>query len=379
MKIMICAGESSGDMYAAALVRALRPLVGQDVEFFGIGGDAMRAEGVELFAHVSQTGVIGFVEVARRFRFFSRLLRTLRGLLDTRRPDLLVTVDYPGMNLRLAAAAKARGVPAVHWVCPQVWAWRRGRIPKIAASLDRLMCFFPFEPALFEGTGLETVFTGHPLVEQIEDFAAAAPSMPPLPWGPGRRIALMCGSRPGEVRRLLPDILAGAAMAEDALGECSFLLPAPDDVRAAQLRAAMKAAPRLPRRVEVVAGRSRQTMREAEAGIVKSGTSTLEAALLGMPHSLAYRVAPSTYAVMRRLLTGVKWIGLPNIVAGESVVPERIQGDLSPQSVRDDLVALCTDRARRDAQLAAFARIRQMLGGRGATARAAAVCAAAIR
>lgn len=379
MKIMICAGESSGDMYAAALVRALRPLVGQDVEFFGIGGDAMRAEGVELFAHVSQTGVIGFVEVARRFRFFSRLLRTLRGLLDTRRPDLLVTVDYPGMNLRLAAAAKARGVPAVHWVCPQVWAWRRGRIPKIAASLDRLMCFFPFEPALFEGTGLETVFTGHPLVEQIEDFAAAAPSMPPLPWGPGRRIALMCGSRPGEVRRLLPDILAGAAMAEDALGECSFLLPAPDDVRAAQLRAAMKAAPRLPRRVEVVAGRSRQTMREAEAGIVKSGTSTLEAALLGMPHSLAYRVAPSTYAVMRRLLTGVKWIGLPNIVAGESVVPERIQGDLSPQSVRDDLVALCTDRARRDAQLAAFARIRQALGGRGATARAAAVCAAAIR
>lgn len=378
-RVMVCAGETSGDMYAAALVRALRPLLGPQTQFFGIGGDAMRAEGVELFAHVSETGVIGFVEVARRFRFFSRLLRTLKGLLETRRPDLLVTVDYPGMNLRLAAAAKALGVPAVHWVCPQVWAWRRGRIPKIAASLDKLLCFFPFEPTLFEGTGLDVEFTGHPLVEQIADFAEATPPSP-LPWGEGRRIVLMCGSRPGEVRRLLPDLLSGAALAEGALGPCSFLLPAPDEARAAQLRAAISAArARRPRRLEVVAGRSRQAMREAEAGIVKSGTSTLEAALLGLPHSLAYRVAPSTYAVMRRLLTGVRWIGLPNIVAGKTVVPERIQNALSPQSVRDDLVALCTDEAVREAQLAAFGDIRAKLGGRGATARAAAAVAAAIR
>ncbi|MBR1836971.1 MAG: lipid-A-disaccharide synthase, partial [Kiritimatiellae bacterium] len=220
--MMVCAGETSGDIHAASLVRRLRGLLGPDTEFFGVGGDLMRAEGVALRAHVSQTGVIGFVEVARRFRFFARLLRDLRRDLAEKRPDLLVTVDYPGLNLRLARSARAAGVPAVHWVCPQVWAWRKDRIPKIAASLDELLCFFPFEPALFEGTGLCTTFTGHPLVEQIDE-ALAAPA-PPLPWGEGTRVALLVGSRPGEVRRILPDVVAGAAMAEKAIGRCTFLL-----------------------------------------------------------------------------------------------------------------------------------------------------------
>ena len=206
---------------------------------------------------------------------------------------------------------------------------------------------------------------------------AAANSAPPLPWDPGAlRVALLAGSRPGEVRRILPDLLAGAALAETSLGNCSFLLPAPDEERAAQLRAAIAAAPRAPRRVHVVVGRSRQTLLEARAAVVKSGTSTLEAALLGCPHALVYRVAGSTYAIMKRLLTGVRWIGLPNIVAGRPVVPELIQGACSPESVRRELLALCAEGPARQNQLRDFADIRNALGGAGATARAAARAAA---
>ena len=368
---MVCAGEISGDLYGAALVRALRARLGANTEFFGLGGDRMREEGVELYEHASRTGVIGLWEVAKRARFFSRLLRRLRVALAECRPDLLLTVDYPGMNLRLARAAKALGVPAVHCVCPQVWAWRRGRIPKIAASLDALVCFFPFEPELFEGTGLKTFFCGHPLVDSVAASLREEEGGPPLPWGPGRRVALFAGSRRGEVRRILPDVLAGAALAEEAVGPCTFLLPVPTAERAAEVRAEIAATARRPRRVEVVEGRSRRVLREAEAAVVKSGTSTLEAAIVGCPHLVVYRVSWLSSVILRRLITGVRWIGLSNIVPGKDVAKELIQDALAPEAVRDELVALLDDPARRAAQLADFAETRRLLGGGGAIERAA--------
>ena len=374
LRVMICAGEISGDMYGAALVRELRARSPRPLECFGLGGDRMREEGVELYEHASKTGVIGFLEVAKRIRFFARLFRRLRGVLDERRPDLLLTIDYPGMNLRLAREARARGIPAVHYVCPQVWAWHRDRIPKIAASLDGLICLFPFEPALFEGTGLRARFAGHPLVDQIA--ASLREPADPLPWGEGRRVAVFAGSRRNEVRRILPDVLAGAAEAEERLGPCTFLLPVPTAERAADVRAVLARARRRPKRVEVIEGRSRQALREAEAAVVKSGTSTLEAALLGCPHVVVYRVGWTTYAVMRRLLTAVRHIALSNIVPGRTVATELIQGALTPEAVRDELVALLSDPEKRAAQLAAFEETRRLLGGEGATARAAAMLAA---
>lgn len=378
LRLMVCAGEVSGDLYAAALVRELRRVFApRPVEISGIGGDALAAEGARLRAHVSRTGVIGFWEVAKRGRFFARLLRDLKRDLERERPDALVTVDYPGLNLRLARHARALGVPAIHWVCPQVWAWRRDRIPKIAASLDELVAFFPFEPALFEGTGLDVRFSGHPLVDQLSAFAQAP--HPPLPWGTGAKIALFAGSRPGEVRRLLPDMLAGAALAEKTLGPCTFLLPATDETRAADLRAGLARARIRPSDARVVAGRSRQALSEARAAVVKSGTSTLEAALLGCPHAIVYRVSATTYHLMKRLLVGVRHIGLPNIVAGRTVCHELIQGDCSPERIRDELLALVPDGPRREAQLAAFREIRTTLGGEGATARAAGFVAELVR
>lgn len=377
LRVMVSAGEISGDMYAAAIVRELRRLRPERAfEFFGLGGDRLREEGMELFEHASRTGVIGFWEVLKRARFFTRLLKRMKAALAERRPDLLLTVDYPGMNLRLAAEAKRLGIPAVHYVCPQVWAWHKDRIPKIAAALDRLIALFPFEPALFEGTGLDVRFAGHPLVDQVAASLREAEGAPPLPWAPGaRRIALFAGSRRNEVRRILPDVLAGAAMAEEALGPCSFLLPVPTAERAADVRAAVAAAVRRPASVEVVEGRSRQVLHEAEAAVVKSGTSTLEASLIGCPQVVVYRVSWTTYQIMKRLLTGVKWIGLVNIVPGKSVAKELIQYGLTPEAVRNELVELCADPARRAAMLADYAETRRLLGGEGATARAAALVA----
>ena len=378
LRVMVSAGEVSGDMYAAAIVRELRRLrPDRPLEVFGLGGDRLLETGAELFEHASRTGVIGFWEVARRARFFARLLRRMKAALSERRPDLLLTVDYPGMNLRLAAEAKRLGVPAVHYVCPQVWAWHRDRIPKIAAALDRLIALFPFEPPLFDGTGLDVRFAGHPLVEQVAASLREAASAPPLPWREGtRRVALFAGSRRNEVRRIFPDVLAGAALAEERLGEpCTFLLPVPTAERAADVRAAVAAARRRPDRVEVVEGRSRQILHEAEAAVVKSGTSTLEAAIVGCPQVVVYRVGWTTYRIMRHLLTGVKWIGLVNIVPGRSVAKELIQYGLTPDAVADELVALLSDPARRAEQLAAYEETRRLLGGEGASARAAALVA----
>ena len=377
IRLMVCAGEVSGDLYAAALVRELRKICApRPVEVFGIGGDALAAEGASLRAHVSRTGVIGLWEVAKRARFFSALLRDLRGDLAARRPDALLTVDYPGLNLRLARSAKELGVTAVHWVCPQVWAWHRGRIPKIAAALDCLVALFPFEPALFEGTGLDVRFAGHPLIDQLAEFSRAPRE--PLPWGEGVKVALFAGSRTSEVRRLLPRVLAGAALARKRLGRCSFVLPAPDAFRAAEIGAGIAAAGFGQDAFRVVEGRSRQVLAEADLAIVKSGTSTLEAALLGCPHTIIYRVSTPSYMVLKRLVTGVSHIGLPNIVAGRTVCTELIQDAVTPERICEEIVSLASDKARRERALAAFGEIRRALGGEGATGRTARIVAEAL-
>ena len=374
LRLMVLAGEVSGDMHAAALLRELRAVVApRDVEAFGIGGDALAAEGVELFAHTDQTGVIGVWEVLRRYRFFSRLLRRMTRLLDERRPDLLLTVDYPGFNLRMAARAKARGIPAAHYVCPQVWAWHRGRIPKIARSLDLLVTLFPFEPALFEGTGLRAVFAGNPLVDRAAETrrAAAAPDAMPLPWDEGRRVALFPGSRPNEVRRLLPDIVEAARRVDAACGPCSFLIPTPTEGVRELVRRELARIPAQPRHLQVIAGGSRQALLEAEAAVVKSGTSTLEASLLRCPEAVVYRVSELSYRILRRLITGVRHISLVNILAGRGVCREFIQHDLTPEALAAEMVRLLDDAGYRSEMLSGMDAVDASLGPEGSARRAA--------
>jgi lipid-A-disaccharide synthase len=366
---MIIAGEVSGDMHAAALLREFRRICPRPVEAYGIGGDQLAADGVELFAHADQTGVIGFWEVAKRFRFFRGLLRRMAAVLDTRRPDLLLTVDYPGFNMRLAAQAKSRGIRTVHYVCPQVWAWHRERIPKIAAIFDRLITIFPFEPALFDGTGLDVVFAGHPLVDRAAETRTEPP--PALPWGPGHRVALFPGSRPGEVQRLLPDLVAAACEVERRIGPCTFLVPTPTEAIALHVERVLAGLRAKPAHIAIARGNSRHVLLQAAAAVVKSGTGTLEASLLLCPAVIVYRTSTLSYLLFKRLITGVRHIGLVNIIADREVCRELLQDDLTPTALADELVRLLDDPVARDAVLDGMRAVNVALGGDGAAARAA--------
>ncbi len=372
-RIMVLAGEVSGDMYAAGIIEALRTLPSfSDAEFFGIGGDKMRAAGVELFADVSQTGVMGIWEVAKRWRFFYRLLRDMKELMRTRRPDLLLTIDYPGFNLRMASEAKKEGIRAVHYICPQVWAWHKNRIPSISRSLDRLITVFPFEPELFEGTHLRVSFAGHPLVDCVRETLSGP--VPVVPWGDGVRLALLPGSRKTEISRLLPLMVRAAKKIEDASGPCSFIIPVPGAVADFAKRILLSQSD-LPTNIFIFPDSSRFVLAQARAAIVKSGTSTLEASLARCPFIIVYKVSRITFEVGKLLVKGIKNIGLVNILAGREVCPELLQNDATPEKMAELVCEITSDGARRDQMLRDLDQVNEGLGEAGALLRAAEIVA----
>ncbi len=370
VRIMICAGEVSGELYAANIMHEIKQRLGSEcsVEFFGIGGDRMVAEGAEIVAHVSQTGVIGIWEVLKRARFFTKLKKQLENMVDTRKPDILFTVDYPGMNMRIAEYAHNKGIKTIHFICPQVWAWHQERIPKIARIFDHLITIFPFEPKLFEGTGLDCQFLGHPMVDVIAETKREP--APELPWGNGHRIALFPGSRRNEIARLLPDILKAAMLIEAEVGECSFIIPTPTAEIDKLVRAELARCKQVPRQLALCPGNSRHVLMQAKAAIIKSGTSTLEAALIGCPHIVVYRVSKLSGMILRRLIKGVKNVGIVNIVAGREITPELLQEAVTPERMASELVPLIKEGEARQQQLAALQGVCDSLGAEGAIARA---------
>ena len=282
----------------------------------------------------------------------------------------MLTVDYPGMNLRLAQFAHDHAFKTVHYICPQVWAWHRGRIPKIARMLDLLLCIFPFEPALFKDTPLKAAFSGHPLVDRAAETRAAPPAA--LPWQGRYRIALLPGSRTSEITRILPRLLAAAARLEQKLGgDCSFIIPAPTPKMRALGESVAAAAPAKPQRLSFVDGQARRVMSQAQAAAVASGTATLEACLMRCPTVLVYAASYITYLAARLLVKGVKHIGLANIIAGKEVMPELLQDDFTPERLADQLYRYLTDEAARQATLLELDATNASLGAGNASGRAA--------
>ncbi|MBO7298262.1 MAG: lipid-A-disaccharide synthase [Kiritimatiellae bacterium] len=369
VRIMICAGEVSGELYAANIMQVIKHELGNayNIEFFGIGGDKMVAEGAEIIAHVSQTGVMGLWEVLKRVRFFTKLKKQLQEMIDIRKPDILFTIDYPGMNMRIAEYAHNKGIKTIHFICPQVWAWHQERIPKIATIFDHLITIFPFEVKLFDEYNLDCRFLGHPMVDVIA--ATKRESSPELPWKGGYRIALFPGSRRNEIARLLPDILKAATLVEKELGECSFIIPTPTKQIDKLVRSVLAKCKIVPKNLELCSGNSRHVLQQSIAAIIKSGTSTLEAALMECPHIVIYKVSKLTEIIARRLIKGVKNVGIVNIVADKEITPELLQDAVTPERMAAELIPLIKDGEARTKQLAELQRVCDLLGEDGAILR----------
>ena len=370
LKIYICAGEVSGDMHGAALMKALKELYPGTIEFRGFGGDHMKAEGLDILYHTDQTGVCGITPVIKELPFLLRMMKHLKQDMLEWKPDLVLTVDYPGMNLRLAKFAHDKGFHTIHYICPQVWAWHRARIPKIAKFLDRLLCIFPFEPKHFSETDLDVRFTGHPLVDRARETRDSP--QPELPWKGRYKIALLPGSRRGEITRILPRMLDGAVMLEKQLkGECSFIIPAPTPKMLALARSTYESHANKPANLEFIEGQARNLMLQADAAAVASGTATLEASLMRCPTVLVYCAAPLTALAAKTLIKGVKFLGLANIIADKEVMPELLQEKFTPETLSGFLSEYLTNSELREQTLANLDEVNGRLGEGNAPKRTA--------
>jgi lipid-A-disaccharide synthase len=372
--LMIIAGEVSGDMHAARLVSAIRARH-PEITFFGVGGDAMRAAGVDTVIDISAMAVVGISEVVRKYRHLRRVFYDMLALLRSRRPDAVILVDYPGFNLRFARRAHLMGFKTIYYICPQVWAWNQRRIPRMAATLDRLIAFFPFEPAYFKATGLQVDFVGNPLVDEVAETRTL--SHPELPWQGTPRIALLPGSRDHEIERILPSMWAAAALIEARHPDASFLIPVHSATAAAQVESVVATQPTGPTRYTVVIGQTHAVLADARATLITSGTATLEASLLRCPMVITYRTTAIT-ACLARLLIKLKHIGLVNIVAGKGVVPELLQRAATPRHLADALEPVISDDATHAATVQALDEVNRRLGAPGGALRAADVVLDAI-
>ena len=369
--ILIAAGEASGDMHGASLVKALS-LRMPGTRFIGIGGPAMRAAGVQTSHDIAEMAVMGFVEVLKHYAFFRRVFLEMEDLARREKPDAVILVDYPGFNMRFAASAHAMGLKTIYYICPQVWAWHRSRIPQMASVLDRLITIFPFEKQHFEGTGLRVDFVGHPLVDIVRDEAAKP--APALPWNGQPRLALLPGSRRQEIERIMPAMWGAAGILQKAHPGLSCIAAAPSDEAAGFIRGIVAGAGPGPGRWDVTVGVTRQVVQQATAALVASGTATVETALMGCPLVVTYRMAPLSYLFARSVIK-VPHVGMVNIIAGRRLCPELVQGAATPKALADAVNPLISDTPERRAVLLGLAEVKTKLGSGGAADRAAALIA----
>lgn len=370
--LLLVAGEASGDLQGAALVRALRERA-PDLRFIGTGGPRMAEAGVELVADVTRFASVGVVESVSHLFEFAALYRRLISVLRRERPAAAVLIDSPEFNLRFAARVKDQRVPLVYYISPQLWAWRPGRIHDVARWVDRMVVFFPFEEELYRRHGVDARCVGHPLLDILAPWLAADPGTARraarrafgLPEG-GRVIGLLPGSRRKLVARHLPLLLGAARHILAALPDARFLGGCAPGIDAEDFRD-HPAAAGLP--LTVVPGRAYDVMQACDLLLLASGTATLEAGLLGVPMVVMYRLGFLSWLVGLALMQATVF-ALPNIVAGRSVVPELMQGQATPANLADEALAMI-----RDGRLPRIAEelraLRDRLGGPGAAGRAA--------
>jgi lipid-A-disaccharide synthase len=363
--IMIIAGEVSGDFHGAKLVEAMRAR-NRSLFFCGIGGNALRTAGVRILVDASELAVVGITEV------FSKASRILKGigltkrLLKSLKPDLLILIDFPGFNLHVATTAKKLDVPVLYYISPQIWAWRPGRVEKIGQRVDHVAVILPFEEEFYRRHQIPVSFVGHPLLDN-QTVPTVLPDARPINHDPV--IGLLPGSRDKEIASLLPLMLTAARNLLRHNPNIKFIISLAPSVKKETIEA-MVQAHGLSSNYELVSDRVENIFKRCSLAVVASGTVTLEAAICGTPIIIVYKISPIS-AVIAKLLVHVKHIGLVNLIAGKEIAPELVQEQATVENISDSVLHLLDDADGLEVQRREMLKIKDLLGGPGASARVA--------
>jgi len=369
LTIMVSAGEASGDSHAAHALQALAD-AGQSFKSFGMGAGALQSSGTQLIVDCRDLAVIGIVDVLLNYHKFLKRLKTLRLQMKARKPDLLLLVDYPDFNLKLAETAKELGIPVLFYVSPQVWAWRAGRVPRIGSLVSHMAVLFPFEVPIYEKANVPVTYVGNPVVNDAVSDYTKEQACVHLGINPAQPVvALLPGSRNGELTRHLPVMLETMKLLAADAPDTQFILPVAPTLDASTVKRLIGDEATLGN-LTITDEDSRTVMRAANVALVASGTATLECALIGTPMVVMYVVNAINYAIMKRLIR-IPDISLVNIVAQQRIVPEYLQHQAIPKDMASDVLSLLRDDARRTQMLTDLGLVKQRMGDGGASERVA--------
>ena len=332
-KIVVVAGEASGEAHAGRMLAELKKLA-PHISVSGIGGDSMRAAGATIKVDFSELAVMGLIEVLKRYRHIKKIFNQIVTELENDRPDLLVLVDYPGFNLKLAKVAKKMHIPVMYYISPKVWAWRAGRVKKIKRHVDHMAVLFPFEKPIYDAAGVAVSCVGHPLVDAVKTALTTEQAKAKFGLDPEHRvIGLFPGSRRSEVEALLPIMIDAAEKIHQRHFDVSIALPLAPGLDMETLKPILR---RTKMPIKIVEGDFYDFTKSCDAVVAASGTVTLEVALLGVPHFIVYRVAPTTYRILKRLVK-IPYVGLCNIISGEPLIQEILQDDVTVERLDQEI------------------------------------------
>lgn len=367
MKIMLSAGEASGDLHGANLAEALKA-VDPQVELIGMGGEQMRKAGVRIVYDIKNLGVIGIGEIIKKIPFFYKLRTFLVNTMKEEKPDALVCIDYPGFNMKLIEKAKEAGIPVIYYILPTIWAWHKSRGNVIAEYTDLAVSLFPFEAEMYKKMGTNVVYGGHPLLDTVKPSMSKDEAYSFFGLQQGKKTVLfMPGSRVQEVQSLYGKMLAAGKLLQDKVEGLQFMVPKASTIDRHMLEEAAREA-----NLEVHIGEERvyDMMNIADAAICASGTATLETALMGVPTLLVYRVNALTYW-LSKILVHLDSIGLPNIISGHRIMPELWQDDVTPENIEAAVLPWLVDAAAAEEARHLMAGVRCQMGEAGAVRRTA--------
>ena len=359
LKLAVVAGEASGDLHAAEVIRELK-ILDPTLETFGIGGDLLAAEGMRVLHHAREMGITGLFNVIRHLGMFRRIFAELMSALTAEKPDAVLLVDYPDFNLRVARRCRAMGLRVIYYISPQVWAWRRGRVREIARNVDHIIVIFPFEEEIYRKANVPVTYVGHPLIDELRGIERSRHE-PSLPLS----VALLPGSRRSEIAALLPAMLQAVRILGQERGIDAFVVQAPT-IAASELLELMRISGHY---VRIVPHDGGSAVASADIALSSSGTATLECAVIGTPVIVMYRLSPATYWVARRLVR-LPHFSLVNIVAGRQVVPELLQHDVTAERIVREVRILAEPETHARVR-SALDEVKARLGEGGASRRAA--------